>query len=97
MFRCNRKRVWRKGGGWELKYKFIDSQSKIRGIKHSFLMELFIALGFPIVLLVGLTLLFMTDGIPSWVQQFNRNSSTLWNMGILLMSTMALITYLARR
>ena len=39
-------------------------------------MELFIALGFPIVLLVGLTLLFMTDGIPSWVQQFNRNSST---------------------
>ena len=60
-------------------------------------MELFIALGFPIVLIVGLTLLFMTDGIPSWVQQFNRNSSTLWNMGILLMSTMALITYLARR
>ena len=60
-------------------------------------MELFIALGFPIVLLVGLTLLFMTDGIPSWVQQFNRNSSTLWNFGIVAMSAMALITYVARR
>ena len=60
-------------------------------------MDLFIALGFPIVLFVGLTLLFMTDGIPIWVQQFNRNSSTLWNFGIIAMSTMALITYLARR
>ena len=60
-------------------------------------MELFIAIGLPIVLLLGLTLLFMTDGIPSWVQQFDRNSSTLWNFGIVAMSTMALITYLARR
>jgi hypothetical protein len=60
-------------------------------------MELFIALGFPIVLLVGFTLLFMKDGIPSWVQQFNRNSSTLWNFGIVLMGTMTVIIYLARR
>ena len=60
-------------------------------------MELFIAIGLPIVLLVGLTLLFLSDGIPSWVQQFYRNSSTLWNFGIVAMSTMALITYLARR
>ena len=60
-------------------------------------MELFIAIGLPIVLLVGLTLLFLSDGIPSWVQQFDRNSSTLWNFGIVAMSTMALITYLARR
>ena len=62
-----------------------------------FLMELFIAIGLPIVLLFGLTLLFISDGIPSWVQQFYRNSSTLWNFGIVAMSTMALITYLARR
>ena len=45
-------------------------------------MELFIAIGLPIVLLVGLTLLFMSDGIPSWAQQFNKNSSTVWNFGI---------------
>ena len=60
-------------------------------------MELFIALGFSIVLLVGLTLLFMKDGIPSWVQQLNRNSSTLWNFGIVAMGTMTVIIYLARR
>ena len=60
-------------------------------------MDLFIALGFSIVLLVGLTLLFMTDGTPSWVQQFNRNSSTLWNFGIVAMGTMTVIIYLARR
>ena len=60
-------------------------------------MELFIAISLPIFLLFGLTLLFLSDGIPSWVQQFDRNSSTLWNFGIVAMSTMALITYLARR
>ena len=60
-------------------------------------MELFIALGLPIVLLVGLTLLFMKDGIPSWVQQFNRHGSTLWNFGIVVMGTMTVIIYLARR
>ena len=60
-------------------------------------MELFIAISLPIVLLFGLTLLFLSDRIPSWVQQLDRNSSTLWNFGIVAMSTMALITYVARR
>ncbi len=60
-------------------------------------MELFFALGLPIVLLIGLTLLFMSDGIPTWVQQFNRNSSTLWNFGIVAMGTMTVIIYLAKR
>ncbi len=60
-------------------------------------MELFIALGLPIVLFVGLTLLFMSDDIPTWVQQFNRNSSTLWNFGIFAMVTMTVIIYLAKR
>ena len=60
-------------------------------------MELFMAIGLPIVLLFGLTLLFVSDGIPNWVQQFDRYSSTLWNFGIVAMSTMLLITYLARR
>ena len=74
----------------------IDSRSNINAY-NPFLMELFIALGLPIVLLVGLTLLFMSDGIPSWVQQFNRNSSTLWNFGIVAMGTMTVIIYLAKR
>ena len=60
-------------------------------------MEFFIALGFPIILLVGITLLFMTDGVPIWVQNFNRNSSTIWNIGIVAMSTTTVIIYLARR
>ena len=60
-------------------------------------MELFIALGLPMVLLIGLTLLFMTDGVPGWVQNLNRNSSTIWNFGIVAMSTMTVIIYLAKR
>ena len=60
-------------------------------------MEFFIALGFPIILLVGLTLLFMTDGVPFWVQNINRNSSTIWNVGIVAMSTTTVIIYLAKR
>ena len=60
-------------------------------------MEFFIALGFPIILLVGLTLLFMTDGVPFLVQNFNRNSSTIWNIGIVAISTTTVIICLARR
>ena len=60
-------------------------------------MELFIAIGLPIVLFFGLTLFFMSDGIPIRVQQINRNNSTLWNLGIVAMSTMTVIIYLAKR
>ena len=60
-------------------------------------MELFIALGLPIVLLIGLTLLFISDGIPVWIQNLNRNSSTIWNFGIVAMSTVTVIIYLAKR
>ena len=60
-------------------------------------MELFIAIGLPIVLLFGITLLFMSDGIPIWVQEINRNNSTLWNFAIVAMSTMTVIIYLAKR
>ena len=60
-------------------------------------MEFFIAVVLPIFLLVGLTLLFMIDGMPHWVQNLNRNSSTIWNFGIVAMSTMTVIIYLARR
>ena len=59
-------------------------------------MELFIAIGLPIVLIFVLTLLFTSHGIPSWVQQIFRNNSTLWNFGIIAMTTMTVITYLAK-
>ncbi len=59
-------------------------------------MELFIAISLPIVLLFALTLLFISDGIPRWVKQFNRNSSTIWNFGIVAMGTITVIIYLAR-
>ena len=57
-------------------------------------MKLFIALSLPIVLLFGLTLLFMLDEIPRWAKHLNRNSSTFWNFGIVTMATMTLIIYL---
>ena len=60
-------------------------------------MELFIALGLPTVLLIGLTLLFISDGVPDWIKNLNRNSSTIWNFGIVAMSTMTVIIYLAKR
>ena len=60
-------------------------------------MEFLIALGLPIILLIGLTLLFMIDGMPHWVQNLNRNSSTIWNVGIVAISTTTVIIYLARR
>ena len=34
-------------------------------------MELFIAIGLPIVLIFGLTLLFLSYGIPRWAKQIN--------------------------
>ncbi len=60
-------------------------------------MELFIAIGLPIVLIFGFTLLFTSNGIPSWVQQIIRNNSNQWNFGIIAMTTMAVIIYLAKR
>ena len=62
-----------------------------------FFMEYFIALGLPTVLLIGLTLLFITDGVPDWVQNLNRNSTTIWNFSIVAMSTLTVIIYLAKR
>ena len=60
-------------------------------------MELFMALGLPIVLLIGFTLLFMADGIPSWIQNLTRNSTNIWNFGIVAISTMTVIIYLAKK
>ena len=60
-------------------------------------MELLFALGFPIILLIGLTVLFMSEGIPDWIQNLSRKSSTIWNFGIVLMSTIIIIIYLSKR
>ena len=60
-------------------------------------MEFLIALCLPIILLVGLTLLFMRYGMPFWVQNLNRNSSTVWNFGIVAISTTTVIIYLVRK
>ena len=60
-------------------------------------MELFVALGLPIVLLVGFTLFFITYGIPSQIQNLTKNSSNIWNFGVVAMSTMMIIVYLAKR
>ena len=60
-------------------------------------MELIFALGFPIILLIGLTFFFMSEGIPAWIQNLSEKSSTIWNFGIVLMSSMSIIIYLSRR
>jgi hypothetical protein len=60
-------------------------------------MELFFAIGFPMILLIGLTFFFMSEGIPSWIQNLNSKSSTIWNFGIVSISTMTIIIYLSRR
>ena len=60
-------------------------------------MELIFALGFPIILLIGLIFLFMSEGIPAWIQNLSGKSSTIWNFGIVSMSTMTIIIYLSGR
>ena len=59
-------------------------------------MELFYAIGFPIILLIGLTFFFMSEGIPAWIQNLSGKSSTIWIFGIVSMSTMTIIIYLSR-
>ena len=60
-------------------------------------MELFMALCLPIILIVALSLFFMSDGIPSWAKNLSINSSTIWNTGIVAITTMTVIIYLAKR
>ena len=60
-------------------------------------MELIFALGFPMILLIGLTFFFMSEGIPFWIQNLNSKSSTIWNFGIVSMSAMTIIIYLSSR
>ncbi len=59
-------------------------------------MELFFALVFPMILLIGLTFFFMIEGSPFWIQNLSSKSSTIWNFGIVSMSVMTLIIYLSK-
>ena len=60
-------------------------------------MELIFALGLPIILLIGITFFFMSEGIPAWIQNLTGKSSTIWNFGIVSMSAITIIIYLSRR
>ena len=37
-------------------------------------MELFFAIGLPMILLIGLTFFFMSEGIPAWIQNLSIKS-----------------------
>ena len=60
-------------------------------------MELFFALGLPLILIVGLVFIFSSEGVPPWIQNLNSQSSTVWNFGIVSMSIITIIIYLSRR
>ena len=61
-------------------------------------MELAIALGIPLIVVLGLTIVFVTDGVPNWVQNFNTNCSRkTWLYGVIALSTAGLIAALFRR
>ena len=61
------------------------------------LMELFYAIGLPIILLLGFTYLYINFGIPDWVQNLSEKSSNIWNFGIVSISASTIIIYLSRR
>ena len=58
-------------------------------------MDLLIALGVPIVLFLGLTILFVIDGVPDWVLNFNNKySSKTWLYGVIVLSVVSLLVAL---
>ena len=60
-------------------------------------MSLFLAIGLPLILLLGLTFVLMKEGIPPWIQNLNENSSGIWNFGVVSLSVMTIVIYLSRR
>ena len=59
-------------------------------------MEFLLILGIPIIILTGLTVLFIKDGIPSWVENLELNSSTICNLGIITITSTTIIVYFSR-
>tara|TARA_B100001175_G_C19246860_1_gene512741 strand:+ start:376 stop:561 length:186 start_codon:yes stop_codon:yes gene_type:complete len=61
-------------------------------------MELVLALGIPLFLLLGLTAVFMADGVPLWIQNINsKYSDKVWLLGVIILSTAGLIAALFKR
>ena len=60
-------------------------------------MDLIIALGIPLVIILGLTIIFATDGVPDWVYNINKKSGNIWLYGVLALSTGSLLIAIFRR
>tara|TARA_B100001057_G_scaffold69765_1_gene63577 strand:- start:139 stop:324 length:186 start_codon:yes stop_codon:yes gene_type:complete len=55
-------------------------------------MDLVIALGIPLVIILGLTIIFTTDGVPNWVYHINNKySRKTWLYGVIALSIGSLI------
>ena len=61
-------------------------------------MDLVIALGIPLVIILGLTIIFTTDGVPNWVYNINNKySRKTWLYGVIALSIGSLIIVMFRR
>lgn len=55
-------------------------------------MDLLIALGIPIVIFFGMTIIFLSNGVPNWVLNFNRKySAKTWLYGVIALGTISLL------
>tara|TARA_B100000482_G_scaffold69173_1_gene48533 strand:- start:93 stop:278 length:186 start_codon:yes stop_codon:yes gene_type:complete len=61
-------------------------------------MDLVIALGIPLVIILGLTIIFTADGVPNWVYNINsKYSRKTWLYGVIALSIGSLIIAMFRR
>ena len=61
-------------------------------------MDLVIALGIPLVIILGLTIVFTADGVPNWVYNINsKYSRKAWLYGVIALSTSYLLIAMYKR
>ena len=61
-------------------------------------MDLVFALGIPLFIILGLTIIFTTDGVPNWVYNINNKySRKTWLYGVIALSVGSLIIAMFRR
>tara|TARA_B100000902_G_scaffold341514_1_gene344979 strand:- start:436 stop:621 length:186 start_codon:yes stop_codon:yes gene_type:complete len=61
-------------------------------------MDLVFALGIPLFIILGLTIIFTADGIPDWVYNINsKYSRKTWVYGVIALSTGSLLIAMFRR
>lgn len=61
-------------------------------------MDLLIALGIPLVIILGITIIFTTDGVPKWVYDINsKYSRKTWLYGVIALSTVSLLIAMFKR